>query len=199
MPLKPPTTFVFSPSILDESTDQPSVLERELLSRAATAVMMPPHRRVCREVALEIIARAAAVDGITVALVHHGTRGADAIDWVSDGISVRPCISDEIYAGTRGPREVRNLKARIYAIRTHIATGKITGGRLVLVDRAVADDACRVWAARWLSGYVGDLALIDPSPWGLTDGGAIQVSAALGIDAPGPQPRRVLDDGGDLF
>ena len=183
--------------MLDESTDQPSVLERELFRRAATAVMMPPHRRVCREVALEMIARAAVVDYITVALVHHGTRGADAIDWVSDGISVRPCISDEVYAGTRGPREVRNLKARIYAIRTHIATGKRAGDRLVLVDRAVAADTLRLWAGRWLSGYVGDLVLIDPSPWGLTDGGAIQISAALDIDTPGPQPRRVLDDADD--
>ena len=181
--------------MLDESTDQPSILERELFRRAATDVMTPPHRRVCREVALEIIARAAAVDGITVALVHHGTKGADAIDWVSDGISVRPCISDEIYAGARGPREVRNLKARIYAIRTHIATGKLTGDRLVLVDRAVAADNFRAWAGRWLSGYVGDLVLIDPSPWGLTDGSCGQICAVLGIDAPGPQPRRVLDDG----
>ena len=180
--------------MLDESTDQPSILERELFRRAATDVMMPPHRRVCREVARELIARAAAVDYITVALVHHGTRGADAIDWVSDGVSVRPCISDEIYAGTRGPREVRNLKARIYAIRTHITTGRLAGDRLVLVDRAVAEDNLRLWAARWLFGYVGSLVLIDPSPWGLTDGGAKQVSAALEIDAPGPQPRRVLDD-----
>ena len=159
--------------------------------------MQVPSPLVCRDVALELIARAGAVDHVRVALICNNRLGGDAIDWCSCGVSVRGCVDREIFGGARGSYEIRNFKARMNALRANLSTGRLPGDRVVVVDRAVAESNFRVHAKKWLAGYVvGELVFVDPGPWGLTDAGAGQICAALGIDAPGPQPRRDLGDSG---
>ena len=197
MTLNPSTAFAFTRDLIDQDLSQTAVLERELFRRAAGPVMQVPSSRVCREVALELIARAGAADHIGLALVCHHTSGGDTIDWSSCGVSVRKCIDREIYAGARGPYGVRNFRARAAALRAAIATGRLPGDRVVWVDRAFAARGFGALAHKWLDQYSMKLAFIDPGPWGLTDGSCQQICRALGIDAPGPQPRRVQDDDDD--
>ena len=195
----PTATLAFTRDMIDPATDRSSALERELFRRAATLVMQISDPRVCREVGLELIARSGAADHVSTVLVYHGILGVDSASWISAGVDIRQAIDREVYAGPRGRYEVRDFRGRVNAIRARIATGWLHGDRLVLVDRSAAKDDLRAHARKWLAGYVGELVLVDPGPWGLTDGGAMQICAALGIDAPGPQPRRVLGGDEGLF
>ena len=197
MSLKPPTTFAFTRDMIDQDLSQTAVLERELFRRAAGDVMQAPSPGVCREVALELIARAGAADHVALALICHHSSGGDAIYWSSCGVSVRRCVDREIFAGARGSYEIRNFKARMNVLRVNLAAGRLPSDRVVIVDRAFSIRGFGETAQKWLGGYVGELEFVDPSPWALTDAGAMQVCRALGIDAPGPQPRRALDDEDD--
>ena len=194
--MNPPTTLAFTRDMVDQDLSHTAVLERELFRRAASDVMQAPSPRVCREVALELIARAGAADHVALAFICHYTSGGDAIYWSTCGVSVRGCIDREIYAGVRGGYEIRNFKARMNALRANLASGRLPSDRVVIVDRVFSIRGFRETAEKWLGQYAIELVFVDPGPWGLTDAGAGQICAALGIDAPGPQPRRVLDDGG---
>ena len=194
--MNPPTTFAFTRDMIEPDLNQTAVLERELFRRAAGDVMQVPSPLVCREVALELIARAGAADHVALVLICHHTSGGDAIYWSSCGVSVRRCIDREIFAGVRGGYEIRNFKARMNALRANLASGRLPSDRVVVVDRAFAIRGFRETAEKWLDQYAPGLEFVDPGPWALTDAGAAQVCWALGIDAPGPQPRRVLDDVG---
>ena len=195
--MNPPTTLAFTRDMVDQDLSHTAVLERELFRRAAGDVMQAPSPGVCREVALELIARAGAADHVALALICHHSSGGDAIYWSSCGVSVRMCVDREIFAGARGSYEIRNFKARMNVLRVNLAAGRLPSDRVVIVDRAFAIRGFRETAEKWLDQYAVELEFVDPSPWGLTDAGAAQVCRALGIDAPGPQPRRVLDDDDD--
>ena len=197
--MNPPTTLAFTRDMVDQDLSHTAVLERELFRRAAGDVMQAPSPRVCREVSLELIARAGAADHVALAFICHHSSGGDAIDWGTCGVSVRKCVDREIFAGTRGSYEIRNFKSRIFALRANLAAGRLPSDRVVIVDRAFSIRGFRETAEKWLDQYATGLEFVDPGPWALTDAGAMQVCRALGIDAPGPQPRRVLDDDGDLF
>ncbi len=198
--MTPHTSLIVTVDAFHPASDAASARERELFARATWGLMASPESLVCRETALELVARAGAVEGIVVAFLSHGDRGLGGMDFRTGSVNLRKSFGLEIHAPARRGKAVDPIAAgetqRIAAIMRAIESGRLPASRVVLVDRALGLDSGRRHARNGLRRLVGELHLIDPSPWGLTDGDYWQICAALQIDPalrPLPAPGQAVD------
>ncbi len=194
------TALIVTVDLFHPASDAVSAQERALFAQASWGLMTSPEPLVCRETALDLVARAAAVDGVIAAYLSHGDRGLGGLDLRTGRVDVRNSFALEIHAAARRSRAVDPIAAaltqRIVAIMGAIKSGRLPADRLVLVDRALGSDAGRRMARNGLRRLVGELLIFDIGPWGLTDGDYWQICAALQIDPalrPLPAPGQAVD------
>ncbi len=184
----PHTSLIVTVDLFHPASDAVSAQERALFAQASWGLMTSPEPLICRETALELVARAGAVEGIVVAYLSHGDRGLGALDLRAGRVDVRKAFAMEIHAAARWSKAVDPIAAaltqRIAAIMRAVKSGRLPAGRVVLVDRGLASASGRRHARNGLRRLTGKLHLFDPGPWGLTDGDYWQVCGALRIDPP---------------
>lgn len=206
--MAPHTTLIVTVDAFHPASDAASAQERELFARASWGLMASPEPLICRETALELLARAGAVEGVVVAFLSHGDRGLAGIDLRTGSVNLRKSFTEEIHVPARRGRvtgPIAGAQLRLAAIMRAIESGRLPASRVVLVDRAMGFYAARRMAWNGVGRLTGELHLIDPGPWGLTDGDYYQICRALHIDpairplpAPGqPADRSQLDDEGE--
>ncbi len=204
--MPPHTSLIVTVDAFYPASDAASARERELFARASWGLMAPPESLVCRETALELVARAAAVEGFVVAFLSHGNRGLAGMDFRTGSVNLRKSFAMEIHAPARRGKAVDPVAAattqRIAAIMRSLQSGRLPAGRVVLVDRGLGSDGGRRHARSGLRRLVGELHLVDPGPWGLTDGGYWQICASLQIDPalrrlPAPRNEQAAGEAGE--
>ena len=137
------TTLIVTADAFHPASDAVSAQERELFNRATWGLMESPAPLVCRETALELAARAGAVEGIMVAYLGHGDRGLTGIDLRTGSVNVRNSFALEIQAPARRGRVTSptvGVQQRLAAIMRAIRSGRLPAGRVVLVDRVRGED-----------------------------------------------------------
>ena len=137
------TTLIVTADAFHPASDAISAQERELFNRATWGLMESPEPLVCRETALELAARAGAVEGIMVAYLGHGDRGLTGIDLRTGSVNVRNSFALEIQAPARRGRVTSptvGVQQRLAAIMRAIRSGRLPAGRVVLVDRVRGED-----------------------------------------------------------
>ncbi|WP_206751435.1 hypothetical protein, partial [Cryobacterium sp. MDB2-10] len=124
------------------------------------------------------------------------------------GVDVGPLVDISLtsvrLAGERAG-EFEDFSRRIRALRAFLAEQPSLSQleRLVVLDSGARGTAGRELVTGALSGLIKDrvidIVVIDPGPWGLTQGSCSQVCRVIEIDAPAPNPRGPSGDGEALF
>ena len=176
--------------------------ERALFFTAQSGALAVPDSRHCREAALELVARTGSVRGSAVVYVADGWPGEarPPVDLRSEtgvdvGAAVAVFLTSKVSPRSKNGEHgdfVRRMKVLNAFLSVEDDNPCSALERIVLVDRGVRGQGKSLARRACLEDWPEvALTLIDPGPWGLTEGSAAQVCRALGMDAPAPSRRSV--------